>query len=77
MNALEHAISSLNKLVNAHVRDNELTWAQWAQVELAAYLEVRDSKPANYAPYAGDGHILALYQNARKTAESLAMGGKR
>ena len=76
MNDLAHAIDSLNKLINAHIREGRYDWAHDAQAELAAYLEVRDGLPANYAPYAADGRRLALYQEARKTAESLAMEGK-
>jgi hypothetical protein len=73
MNAVEHAIESLNKLVNVHERNGRHEWTIDATAELAAYLEVRDGLPANYGPYSGDGRRLALYQEARKTAENLAM----
>ena len=73
MNALEHAIEALNKLANVHERNGRHDWTIDATAELAAYLEVRDGLPANYGPYSGDGRRLALYQEARKTAESLAL----
>ena len=38
MNAVEHAIDSLNKLVNVHERNGRHEWTIDATAELAAYL---------------------------------------